>query len=111
MRRHIRQSVSLTGLGMASFNALVEKMDVIHMMFLNHLPTGSLNESSPSYYREEVVITAHNRYFTAAHLVPNQPRIEFDHKVDPAGHLQSMSNEAFVHVEDNRVEYFGITSK
>ena len=111
MRRHVRQAVTLAGLGAESFNTLVERMDEIHMMFLNHLPSGTLNESTPSYYRDEVVITSHNRYFTAARWVPNQPRIEFNHKVDPDGHLKSLSNEEFVHIDDNEVEYYGMPSK
>ena len=67
---------------------------------------GTMENWVPSFFQEHVCIDVGNRYFTPRkHALQNQ-EISFSANVDPHNILSEAMGDQFVHVEENRVEYY-----
>ncbi|KAF9470570.1 hypothetical protein BDN70DRAFT_902002 [Pholiota conissans] len=106
IRPHLRQAITITGLGSDLFDNYVQNMEHIYLTFSNHFPDGKLDKWEPAMYQGVMAFDAHARYFTQKHFVPSSESIPFHSTVDPDGNLESMRGEDMVHAADNEVDYF-----
>ncbi|KIJ90497.1 hypothetical protein K443DRAFT_15184 [Laccaria amethystina LaAM-08-1] len=63
-RRHIKQSLTLTGLGSTKFSAMISNIYDIRHVFERSLPHDALEEWVPSYYENFEALDMANQYFT-----------------------------------------------
>jgi len=103
---YMRQSVTLTGLGIQSFQAAVDGIIAIHSIFSRQFPHGTLEPWQPSWFLDHHTITASNRYFSEKRLCPCLIPIPFPMNVDPKGILNTMMGEKLIHAEENEVKYY-----
>lgn len=109
--KHIRQAVTLTGLGTKTFGEGVDNIAKAYMRFVTHFPEGRLKHWQPTTFYPHVAIDAHSRYFTERRLAPQEPNITFGPLVDPKGLLASIQGSEFIHGQDNYVEYLELKQK
>lgn len=103
--KHIRQAVTLTGLGSKSFGEGVDNIAQAYMKFITFFPEDQLELWQPTMFNPHVAIDAHSRYFTERRFSPQEPNIPFGPMVDPKGILTSIQGNDFIHGQDNYVEY------
>lgn len=102
----MRQSITITGFGNLNVNDCIESIHGIHQSFSRSLPIDSLEPWTPSKYDGYPAIDMGNRYFTDCRDVGGEAIMPFKDTVDPDGILQGLTGQAFVHTEENEVEYF-----
>lgn len=103
----LKQSVTLTGLGMDRFDAAVHGMQTIHQVLSNHVSQagGHLRNWTPGRDGQDLTLTFANRYLTSARDVGDETSIDMSAVVDPLNVLHPLiKNE--VHTADNVVEYW-----
>jgi hypothetical protein len=64
----------------------------------------------PTQYEDHVAIDMGNRYFTDRHDKADHDVVPFNQNVDPDGILQDAMATDFVHLDENEVVYFELTS-
>jgi len=107
---HLRQAVSITGLGSPLFDAVIPTIEKIFFLFVHYLPPDSIEFWKPQQFREYDAICARTRLFTSRTQVVGINSISFDPLVDSnenLARLARMSNARFIHTTDNAVEYLG----
>lgn len=106
MRPHMRQAVTITGLGNTVFDHCLHNMEKAYLAFANHFPANRLDQWEPTRLGNYIALDAHTRYFSQKHFVPSTESLPFHHTVDPEGVLESMRGDDLVHAADNDVDYF-----
>jgi len=101
----MRQSVSLTGLGLDAFEKGVGFMEKIFIEFFNRVPEGQLAIWQPNITKDGTIIDTYAKYFTQQRGMFKSAGVAFASKVDPEGVLQGLCDNEFVHTEDNSVQY------
>ncbi|KAH7907847.1 hypothetical protein BJ138DRAFT_1116335 [Hygrophoropsis aurantiaca] len=104
--RHIRQSVTLTGLGHQVFEQAVTTLYGINTLLERLEPPGTVEKWKPSDYAGFTAINLQNRYFTPKRFANGLPSIPFDDMNDSNRYLRSCNNPDFVHTEENNVEFY-----
>ena len=107
---HLRQAVSITGLGSSAFDDIVPTIEQIFFMFMQQLPLDAIDLWTPHQVHEYHAITAQTRLFTSRTQVVNVDPIPFDPLVDANENLTRLarlSSAKFIHTSDNEVEYLG----
>jgi hypothetical protein len=107
--RFLRQSITLTGFGTATFEAGIKSLQAVHTFFDRHLPEGKLDECTIiDQCDDHFGIHLTNRYFTTRRESDSQTEqaIEFPTEVDPQGILTGLVSDQFVHTEQNEVKYY-----
>lgn len=127
MRPHIRQAITLSGLGLDYFDNIIQKIEQVYIMFSNMLPAKSMIHWQPARFQNMMALDLHARYFTHKSLVKGQrPNTQnttiqqiytknftgentkaFEPFVDPNNVLLEMQEDQYIHHDDNIVEYFG----
>jgi hypothetical protein len=101
------QSVMLTGLSSPIFDEVLESVHAIQDMFRQYMTDGAMEDWTPSLYQEHSSINVSNWYFTLHQNAMLDRQISFESVIDPDNILSAaMADGKFVHVEDNRVEYY-----
>lgn len=109
-RPHIRQAVTLAGLGSNRFSEAVKSIERVVIQFMNKLPPDSLESWQPSKYQNTEAFDAGSRYFINARVAGAAERGQFDALADPNGVLAAMVDEDFIHITDNDVQYYARTA-
>ncbi|KAF9549486.1 hypothetical protein CPC08DRAFT_769067 [Agrocybe pediades] len=105
-RPHIRQAVTITGLGLPAFDEFIEKIENVYMAFYDVFPNNTMEGWHPGQADGFPAITAQTRYFERVHAHGTAvPSVGFTNYEDPNGVLAAMEADGFVHGEDNSVEY------
>jgi hypothetical protein len=104
--KYLRQGISITGLGTATFEQATKSAQDIHDMFQRQFSEGRLGGWNTGKYRHHATLDMSNRYFTPKRDAPNMEHIPFDEMVDPQGVLEGMIQGAYVHGEENVVQYY-----
>jgi len=127
MRPHIRQAITLTGLGLDYFDNIIQKIEQVYIMFSNVLPAKSMIHWQPATYEDMIALDIHARYFTHKSLIKGKHSSTqiitalqiytsiftgentkaFEPFVDPNNVLLEMQEDQYIHHDDNIVEYFG----
>ncbi|KAG5220796.1 hypothetical protein IMY05_C4516000200 [Salix suchowensis] len=112
---HVRQSVTITGLGSTSFKSIAANCRHMHTMFGRYTPNALL-QSLPEYMgklRNEngcdddyPTITASTRFFTPAKQAQGFATVDVNPELDPRGVLGKVDAAKWVHTEDNEVGYY-----
>lgn len=101
---HLRQTVTIAGLGCKEFdNAVWHFLDVSYDMdnFFNE----ALLKFNLGMWEGESALTFHSRYFTLRRDAPTERGLEFGEGVDPDGILKHLLGHNMVHTVDNKVKY------
>ncbi|KAH7905812.1 hypothetical protein BJ138DRAFT_1017203 [Hygrophoropsis aurantiaca] len=104
--RHIRQHVTVTGLGQKAFDQAVSNLYGIHTMLARQVPPGALESWQPSEYRGYTALDIQNRYFTPRKFANGQAKIAFDKLCDDNHYLEDSSTPELYHTYDNHVDYY-----
>ncbi|KAH7906137.1 hypothetical protein BJ138DRAFT_1117847 [Hygrophoropsis aurantiaca] len=104
--RHIRQSITLTGLGNQDFEQAVTTLYGLDTLLERQAPPGSIEKWQPTDYAGYTAIDIQNRYFTPKKFANGLPSVPFDDAVDPNGYLKDSVGSELIHTDDNRVEYY-----
>src|SRR5215471_20556 len=102
----MRQSVTLTGLGVGAFEQAIDSAISIHALFSRHFPPDALEAWKPSFFQNHPAITAYKRYFSEKRNCPCVVPTPFTSEVDPKGILRSILDDKLVHSEENEVKYY-----
>ncbi|KAF8161993.1 hypothetical protein BJ912DRAFT_924476 [Pholiota molesta] len=95
-RPHLRQAVTITGLGNTVFEHYLHNMEKAYVAFTNHFPPDRLEQWEPTQHGEHIALDSHTR----------TESLPFHQTVDPEGVLESMRGDSLVHAADNEVDYF-----
>ena len=109
-RPYLKQSVSLTALGVEGFQTAVESIEEIHRLFSRNFPEGALEGWAPSQFEGFLTIDAANRFFTHCSLANAADIIPFSTTIDPDGVLKKGITERYIHTSENVVEYYEKTT-
>ncbi|KAK7037367.1 hypothetical protein VNI00_011117 [Paramarasmius palmivorus] len=103
--RHVQQRVLLTGLDSPTFAEAMQGLaridGVLRQAIREDHPRALLGETE-GYTTVEIA----NRYFTSKKVTREEHHVNFTKEVDPKGILNDLRGEAFVHTQDNVVEYY-----
>ncbi|KIM84094.1 hypothetical protein PILCRDRAFT_68465, partial [Piloderma croceum F 1598] len=108
---HLRQAVSLTGLGTEKFEQSIDAIIHIHTIFSRTFKDGLLDPWLLSAFKDHNAIDISNRYFTSHRQSPNTVQLPFHKLVDPDRILEGMVDRDIVHSEENDVQYFELNTK
>lgn len=108
--QHLKQSINLTGFGTPEFDTYISKIDEIHRLFSRNLPANTLHPWSPDVFNEHPAIAISNRLFTNRHDQGTEPDLLFSPKVDSRGILERCKGQTLVHLPENRVDFYQLTS-
>ncbi|KAI1788706.1 hypothetical protein LXA43DRAFT_1097017 [Ganoderma leucocontextum] len=103
----LKQSVTLTGLGVESFDAAVRGVQAVHQFFHNHVSRGGahLREWVPGRDGQDLTLTFANRYLMSSRDAAGETSLDMAGIIDPFNVLQPLlRGEA--HLADNVVEYW-----
>jgi hypothetical protein len=106
MRRFIRQTVKVTGLGDTSFAQALDHLERAHLKISNNFADGAVEDYQPSMFNTFGAIEAGCRYLTKKNGANASDHIDFVDGVDPDGTLRSLMGDDYIHTEDNKVDYF-----
>ncbi|KAF9491822.1 hypothetical protein BDN71DRAFT_1283328 [Pleurotus eryngii] len=98
---HVRQSITLTGLGSKHFEQTVENSHRAYSMFSRYTPNARLIPT-PEFL-------ASNRFFTPAKQCAGLETVNVNAELNPRGTLAKVDWSKYLHTEDNSVDYYILT--
>ncbi|KAF9494534.1 hypothetical protein BDN71DRAFT_1507518 [Pleurotus eryngii] len=115
---HIRQTVTLMGLGSTHFQQIVNNCRCSYSMFSWYTPNAKLlpapefigKYSEGRDNAEHVTITASNRFFTPVQQSAGLEVVDVNGELDPQGILAKVDTTKFLHTEDNAVGYYVLST-
>ena len=105
-RQYLKQSVNLTAFGSPLFHNYITKIEEIHELFIRHLSADAMFPQSPDDFESHEVIAIGNWFYTDRHDKGGDVDIPFSYYVDPQGILECGKGAEFVHLTENKVDYF-----
>lgn len=99
------QSVTITGLGIPSFEEYVQAQIAVHHVLSRHLPKDSLVCVQTQVENKDFTMSAHNRYYTPRYKGEDEV-LDFDDTMDPLGCLKLNKPHGAAYTDDNKVLYF-----
>ena len=105
--RHLKQDISITGLGLEDFQGQLDVVPDIAALF-----TRAINEDKiqPDVIVGELevfsTLNASNRYFTPRKDAWTEKELTFHSDVDPYGNLSRLLGNLHMHIEENNVSYY-----
>jgi len=105
--RHLRQSISITGLGLDEFQDQVKAIPELAAIFTRAVSEDKIQPNAIIGDIEDMAtLSASNRYFTPRKHVEGAKELTFPQDVDPYGNLTRLLGTAHVHIDENVVSYF-----
>ncbi|KAL1938899.1 hypothetical protein VTO73DRAFT_11052 [Trametes versicolor] len=101
----LRQTVTVSGLGMEPFDGAVSAVMTIYQHFCAHLVGHNLRTWSTSRLENHLTLSFGNRYLTASKFAEGEPRGDLSDVVDPFYILEPHLTTQ-VHLQENVVEYW-----
>ncbi|EIW54544.1 uncharacterized protein TRAVEDRAFT_84071, partial [Trametes versicolor FP-101664 SS1] len=101
----LRQTVTVSGLGVEPFDGAVSAVMTIYQHFCAHLVGHNLRTWSTSHLENHLTLSFGNRYLTASKFAEGEPRGDLSNVVDPFYILQPRLTSQ-VHLQENVVEYW-----
>ncbi|EIW51397.1 uncharacterized protein TRAVEDRAFT_84659, partial [Trametes versicolor FP-101664 SS1] len=101
----LRQTVTVSGLGIEPFDKAVSAVMTIHQHFCAHLVGHNLRTWRTSRLENYLTLAFGNRYLTASKFAEGKPRGDLSDVVDPFYILQPRLTTQ-VHLQENVVEYW-----
>ena len=89
-----------------NFSTMIENIYDIQHVFERSLPHNAMEEWVPSYYETFEVLDMGNRYFTDRRDINGDTPISFSTEIDPHNILTNAMSNEFVHLQENKVEYY-----
>ncbi|KAH7906420.1 hypothetical protein BJ138DRAFT_1221961 [Hygrophoropsis aurantiaca] len=108
--RHIRQSVTLCGLGQKAFGEAMSNLYGLHTLLSRRVPPGSLERWQPAEHQGFLAAELQNRYFTLRKFSGGMAKYPFDSFSDPRGYLEDCTTHELYHTEENHVDYFTVAA-
>ncbi|KAF4588053.1 hypothetical protein EYR38_010014 [Pleurotus pulmonarius] len=99
--RHLRQGITVTGLGSKHFDQIIANAKHIHTMFSRYTPKDKVKAGYST-------ISASNRFFTPKKQATDYEEVTIGEEIDPHGVLGNVDTEKWVYTEDNKVDYYTI---
>lgn len=103
---NIRQSVSLTGVGIDNFEIQGQCVRRVEELLARDFKEGEMDKWTTSNMYGYVSIDMGNRYFSAAKECSCLQALTMDNTIDPKGHLRAAAGTDYIHVQENEVKYF-----
>ncbi|EAU82157.2 hypothetical protein CC1G_11347 [Coprinopsis cinerea okayama7 len=104
-RPHMRQAVTLGGLGSTEFEKQITALETVYLQFYQHLPEGSLVPMEATTVSGHSALDVSCRYFTHRNAANGQGQEIISPLVDPDGVLTSLCDSEFLYTADNMVDY------
>ncbi|PPQ82961.1 hypothetical protein CVT24_012654 [Panaeolus cyanescens] len=101
-RGTLRQSVTLTGLGLPAFDNVIIAIEKFHVLFNKSIPQ-DLCPWQASESQSYISFDCSSKYFTRS--APGLDIQQMPQSVDPEGNLTALINHQWVHTSDNIVVY------
>jgi hypothetical protein len=105
-RKFLKQSIMLTGLGGRSFAECIENIHEIREILAHEFPRDAMEDWSPSRFGQFDAVDMSNRYFTSRRDMNGEAPVPFQSSTDPDHILMDALSNDFVHLQENRVEYY-----
>ena len=96
----------LTGLGGPYFAGCIENIHEIHEILAHEFPRDAVEDWSPSRFGQFDAVDMSNWYFTSRHDMNGEAPVPFQSSTDPDHILANALSNDFVHLQENRVEYY-----
>ncbi|KAF9492894.1 hypothetical protein BDN71DRAFT_1497277 [Pleurotus eryngii] len=116
---HVRQSITLTGLGSKRFEQTVENSRRAYSMFSRYTPNARLIPTPEFLGKQQIecdtngdqhlTISASNRFFTPAKQCASLETVNVNAELDPRGTLAKVDQSKYLHTEDNSIDYYILT--
>ncbi|KAK7037346.1 hypothetical protein VNI00_011096 [Paramarasmius palmivorus] len=103
--KHLRQSVTIAGLGDETFQEALQGLEVVESMFGRYVGTDKLQRHDlVRQFQQRPAMEIYNRYFTPATVARrgDEPVLALGSEVDPKGFLAATAREEYVHTEENK---------
>ncbi|KIM38065.1 hypothetical protein M413DRAFT_76431 [Hebeloma cylindrosporum] len=105
--KHLRQSLTVTGLNTATFQTVSENIGAVHHFFKRFIGKDALQDiTAIGQFEEYMSIDMGNRYFTPRRDAPLATETPFSADVDPHGYLMNAAGTTLIHMEENEVYYY-----
>ncbi|EAU86889.2 hypothetical protein CC1G_10780 [Coprinopsis cinerea okayama7 len=104
-RPHMRQAVTLSGLGSKEFQVAVANVEKVYLHFYNRLPEGTLLPMDLGHESGDATLDLACRYFTHKNATFGQTQEVISSLVDPEGVLASLCDADFLYTANNIVDY------
>lgn len=99
----------LTGFSSPIFQECINQIQEVHSQFGREVSACSLEPWIPEEFEGHPAIAVANRFFSdrrACGTSSDNQDLPFSPDVDPSRILQASKGQNFLHLEDNRVDYF-----
>ena len=106
---YMSQSVDIVGFGDPNFDSAVEALQFLNAIFQSSPDCKGLQPFVTQTWRNQLLISASNRYFTLQSDAPHEVLTSFSNDIDLKGILgrfAQSSSSPLVNLEENRVRYF-----
>jgi hypothetical protein len=105
-RKFLKQSIMLTGLGGRYFSECIENIHEIREILAHEFPRDAMEDWSPSRFGQFDAVDMSNWYFTSRRDMNGEAPVPFQSSTDPDHILMDALSNDFVHLQENRVEYY-----
>ena len=105
--RHLKQGVSITGLGLEDFQSQLNMIPDIAALFTRAIAEDKIQPNAiVGELGEFLTLNASNRYFTPRKDARTAKELAFHGDVDPHGNLSRLVGPTHTHIEENTVSYY-----
>ncbi|KAF8548668.1 hypothetical protein OG21DRAFT_1526337 [Imleria badia] len=107
MAKYIKQSATIVGLGLATFDNTVLTIRTVHLLLTHNYTQGKLQPWKLDTYKNQHIIDLGNRYLTSRQCQLNSAIILFKPGVNSNGILRvaCLAADEYSHLEENKVTY------
>ena len=99
-----KQSIQLTGLGLAAFDDAIHGLLALHQVLRREV-TGEVSEWVPGRFNAMLSVSFWNRYFSLPREAAEEPVVTFPESLDPHRILRQAVKHP-LYLADNEVQYY-----
>ncbi|EPQ50468.1 hypothetical protein GLOTRDRAFT_50439, partial [Gloeophyllum trabeum ATCC 11539] len=110
-KAYLRQSIRLTGFSSQTFQRNVDAVQYLSRHVSRFFKEGIVSEWQPSNTDGHPTLEISNRYFSARKHNQADIDVPFSDLVDPEGILRKLSDDRWVHTDDNDVTYYRVVEE